>query len=624
MDYFKKIERSVTISADKRSTVDLQVDVWSQDLNVTKFILKLDTTDSTAIDLTSASVRVAMVYNQDGTDVKIEAAGIVEDAATQKIAYVMDDKLAGFEGTVTAGFYVTLSTGQRIDIQNVTFNMRKSLLDKDLEAAKESYYKTFDDIVADVQSEGENAKKQINAVLPTIQSQVSELDRQIKALPQIPDLFVAYANSPDGSVDFSRVKPEENLLSNGDFSKGFTNANIANGDKNVGTVEFVNFKGKQCIKLTDVDFWNISKYARLVIGNQNRKARTLEFDVLLQKGSLIVNDGVEDYVISSVNSDFVRYKKKIPITYNRDYIAFYGNRTPVTCYITNFALHDGDVEIQPFLPSRVDDYRDSFMKYIGHSVKNSINSSDYRWQVNPEWQRAQLDYGKASMIQDKLVNLITNADFSQGSTGWTAVNSTLSVDNGMLKIIGDGTSSSVRAYCGIGFANTNDVIYMKCDYSTIKGSQTPLSSAIQLRSADLTIDNTISYDFKDNTLSGVYKATKSYQHVFYVLQTYNSPSNASGNGFKIDNVVAYNLTSIFGAGNEPSLEEFERLLAINVNSPTIYSQSISKAELNANPINSILTTLSQENPSTTLGGTWTQLGTESKFDNTIYYWKRTN
>lgn len=168
MDYFKKIERSVTISADKRSTVDLQVDVWSQDLNVTKFILKLDTTDSATIDLTNATVRVAMVYSQDGKDVKIEAAGIVEDVATQKIAYVMSDRLAGFEGQVTAGFYVTLSTGQRIDIQNVTFNMRKSLLDKDLEAAKESYYQTFDDVVADVQSEGEKSKTNINAVVSDV------------------------------------------------------------------------------------------------------------------------------------------------------------------------------------------------------------------------------------------------------------------------------------------------------------------------------------------------------------------------------------------------------------------------------------------------------------------------
>lgn len=182
MNYFKKIERSVTISADKRSTVDLQVDVWSQDLNVTKFILKLDTTDSATIDLTNATVRVAMVYSQDGQDVKIEAAGIVEDVATQKIAYVMDDKLAGFEGLVIAGFYVTLSTGQRIDIQNVTFNMCKSLLDKDLEAAKESYYQTFEDIVADVQSAGDTAKTQIANVLPSVQAEIADLQSDLNEI----------------------------------------------------------------------------------------------------------------------------------------------------------------------------------------------------------------------------------------------------------------------------------------------------------------------------------------------------------------------------------------------------------------------------------------------------------
>ena len=200
MDYFKKIERSVTISADKRSTVDLQVDVWSQDLNVTKFILKLDTTDSTAIDLTNANVRVAMVYSQDGTDVKIEAAGIVEDVATQKIAYIMDNRLAGFEGQVTSGFYVTLNTGQRIDIQNVTFNMRKSLLDKDLNVPTEDYYQTFDDIVADVQNTGNAAKTQIGQVLPSVQTKVSAINTELAKIDEnMPDLFVAYADDLAGS-----------------------------------------------------------------------------------------------------------------------------------------------------------------------------------------------------------------------------------------------------------------------------------------------------------------------------------------------------------------------------------------------------------------------------------------
>lgn len=166
VDYYRKIERSVTISADKRSTVDLQVDVWSADANITKFILKLDTADSTAIDLTDANVTTALVY--DG--VILQDNGQVEEVATQRISYVLNERLRGYEGVVNGGFYVTLKTGQKIDIQNVSFNMRKSLIDTDLEPAKESYYQTFDGIVADVQSTGETQKEAINAVLPTVSS----------------------------------------------------------------------------------------------------------------------------------------------------------------------------------------------------------------------------------------------------------------------------------------------------------------------------------------------------------------------------------------------------------------------------------------------------------------------
>lgn len=621
MTLAKAITKTLDIDVDD-VRIDLTATIKSYDLTDTKFIFDIHSSDGLTIDLTGSTAMYIVEYVHDSQTYAIQ--GDITVVNSTKISFNLPEDLKGYSGTVLIGIYVKLSDGTKIDIKDIAVRIEPSIMDKDIDFTAKTYFKDFEKVKAEVVLEGEKAKTEIKAVLPSVKAEISEIKTEIENLPDIPDLFVAYANSADGSVDFSRVKPSENLLSNGDFSKGFDNAEIANSSQSNGTIEFVNYNGRDCIKLTNVDSWQVSKYLNLKIGKQNGKVRTLEFDILIRSGSLSVDDGVEALTISSTSSDFVRYKKAIPYTYSRDYIAFYGNNTPVTCYLTNFALHDGDVEIQPFLPSKSDNYRDSFMKYIGYGVKNSVNPSDYRWQVNPEWQRAQLDYEKASMIQDKLVNLISNADFSQGSTGWTGANSTLSVDSGMLKIIGDGTNLGVRAFCEIGFVNSNDIFYMKCDLSTIKGSQNPLSSEIQLRSSDLAISNVVDYNFKDNALSGLFKATKSYRYVFYVLQTYSSASNANGNGFKIDNVVSYNLTSIFGKGNEPSLEEFERLLSINVNSPTIYSQSILKAELNSNPINSILTTLSAENPSTMLGGTWTQLGTETKFDNTIYYWKRTN
>lgn len=214
VDYYRKIERSVTISADKRSTVDLQVDVWSADANITKFILKLDTADSTPIDLTDATVTTALVY--DG--VILQDNGQVEEVATQRISYVLNERLRGYEGVVNGGFYVALKTGQKIDIQNVSFNMCKSLIDTDLEPARENAYATFDtitndvkgyadtqksvilaktnevksygdtqktamnNIVKDVQQTGDTAKTQIANVLSSVQAEIAELQSDLNEI----------------------------------------------------------------------------------------------------------------------------------------------------------------------------------------------------------------------------------------------------------------------------------------------------------------------------------------------------------------------------------------------------------------------------------------------------------
>ena len=60
--------------------------------------------------------------------------------------------------------------------------MRKSLLDKDLEAAKESYYQTFDDIVADVRQTGDTAKTQINQVLPNVKAEIADLQSDLNEI----------------------------------------------------------------------------------------------------------------------------------------------------------------------------------------------------------------------------------------------------------------------------------------------------------------------------------------------------------------------------------------------------------------------------------------------------------
>ena len=462
MDFYRKIERSVTISADKRSTVDLQVDVWSADANITKFILKLDTADSTAIDLTDATVTTALVY--DG--VILQDNGQVEEVATQRISYVLNERLRGYEGVVNGGFYVTLKTGQKIDIQNVSFNMCKSLIDTDLEPARENAYATFDTItndvkgyantkkdsidgiVTDVKSTGNTAKTQIGQVLPDVQSKVSAINNELAKIDEnMPDLFVAYANDASG----------------GGFSK-----------------------------------------------------------------------------------------------------------------------------------------TDSGKLYKGFGVKNSTNATDYRWERNIN-------------IIATGQNLIRNTNTDKMDISWSMQTGgfirSYYADNGLIvtKLKRDNVAQT-----GWSVINIKGIVLDKIKPNT------RYTIDIEIMT---TSSNRLNFDIRNG--SGLDNITDKYN------MNYNMKANQW-------NRITFNLTTL---NNMPGLTE--QLIYVTGMDSSVGSEyhfkNISLKEtsdnwypapednnLNSNPINSILTTLSQENPSTTLGGTWTQLGTESKFSNTIYYWKRTN
>lgn len=478
VDYYRKIERSVTISADKRSTVDLQVDVWSADANITKFILKLDTADSTPIDLTDATVTTALVY--DG--VILQDNGQVEEVATQRISYVLNERLRGYEGIVNGGFYVTLKTGQKIDIQNVSFNMCKSLIDTDLKPAKENAYATFDTItsevkdyantqkgnidgiVTDVKNTGNTAKTKIGQVLPDVQSKVSTINTELAKINEnMPDLFVAYANDSTGN-GFSKT----------DSSKLYKGYGIKNSN-------------------LPADYRWERNVDRLQVGGEN----------------LFLN---ADFRMKGLNSS----------------------------------------KPSSYIPG-------AWMAYNNHS---------------------SYQFGK----YDNLVNYLqfTSADK-------TYLGITQFYDK---EILQPGKEFCVRFYTMCETADYNISVAISKKFSNGLFNWyflQPYEKTIQ-KSSDL-VEHKIAFTIPENDDGVMYSVT--------LINKGNSTSNGQTIKFV-----------------KPKLEEG--------NIPTAWSPAPEDTDSKINPINSILTTLSQENPSATLGGTWTQLGTESKFGNTIYYWKRTN
>lgn len=401
------------------STIDLSATIKSFDILDTKFIFGITSNQGLAINLSGATVKYIVEYYVEGKTYAIEGNCLVVDINT--ISFNLPDQLRGYNGKALIGIYATLTDGTKIDIKNIVVNIEPSLMDKGTDFKARYYFESFDNVLASVKDAGNKAINQINTVLPGVQSKVAEIDRQIRSLPPIPDLFVAYAND---------------LAGNG-FSK-----------------------------------------------------------------------------------------------------------------------------------------TDNTKLYKGYSVKNSTNPVDYRWERNGN----NLQVG-----------------------GWNLLNGTKDFNSKYW-----GSPSYVKADTdGFSYAELLNGFTQSMGYSiTVKQGTYTISFYAKC-------ETTQGIEFKNNSLNTAFftKIIDSRDWKKYVV-TINVPADSSG-------------LSILTRQNT-SIVYLKKINWAEGNVEKAWGPSEKDLILNSNPINSVLTTLSAENPSTTLGGTWMQLGTESKFNNTIYYWKRTN
>jgi len=148
-------------------------------------------------------------------------------------------------------------------------------------------------------------------------------------------------------------------------------------------------------------------------------------------------------------------------------------------------------------------------------------------------------------------NISINGDFSSGLNSWTfgASITTKSVDAGVLKFKGaGGVSSASTRISQTSLPTTDDVVFIRAVARVT--SAINASAYIQLGRGGATIGTQfmLTSEFKpyyttSNTASNILKF-----------------SGGINSDIEVKNIVAYNLTAIFGAGKEPSGEVFEGLL----------------------------------------------------------------
>lgn len=173
---------------------------------------------------------------------------------------------------------------------------------------------------------------------------------------------------------------------------------------------------------------------------------------------------------------------------------------------------------------------------------------------------------------DKLyaTNLVTNGDFSNGITGFIGGGAILSSYSNTLSVMGNGSSAYPQAYQSINISSfLNHKIYFSAVLKTTNTDCTQLSIQPQLRNGTTFVSNMASYSI-NNPINGTpYRLSSIYtmpnsgaDNVWPLLiHSYANSSIANTKIMEVKHFIAINLTSIFGAGKEPTKEQMDWLLA---------------------------------------------------------------
>lgn len=179
--------------------------------------------------------------------------------------------------------------------------------------------------------------------------------------------------------------------------------------------------------------------------------------------------------------------------------------------------------------------------YESNDDTNSYTDTEKNKVSNlPEDTNAELN-DKAQKL--KATNLVTNGDFSQGTTGWYVIGTAQITDK--LSIIAGAVPSGVTKLGGLTVGNKYCI--------GLKVSQ--LSGGNGTRLFRVTYDSSKYVSFS-NLSDGIF--TDIYQSTISDLKLWISQIS---DNWSIDNIVLIDLTTTFGAGNEPTKEQMGRLLA---------------------------------------------------------------
>lgn len=161
-------------------------------------------------------------------------------------------------------------------------------------------------------------------------------------------------------------------------------------------------------------------------------------------------------------------------------------------------------------------------------------------------------------------NLVTNGDFSNGTTGFNISGATSSVSSNILTLTGNGTGTLMSAVSTTGARIAGNKYYCASKIKPVSVQPTKIGLTIAgVGDQGLIINPNLGATYR---LSGIATASSNATG-FIVIPTitYGSTTTTS-NIAEISEVLCINLTTTFGAGNEPTLAEMDAIMAEYPNS----------------------------------------------------------
>ncbi len=223
----------------------------------------------------------------------------------------------------------------------------------------------------------------------------------------------------------------------------------------------------------------------------------------------------------------------------------------------------------------------------GHSWLYSLADTDY----------AKLDYAEF-FGKEPYNNLVVNGRFADGTQGWTVVDGTFAVANNIMSTTGDGSDDDIALRQQIIAVQPNHKMYVSAKMRVTNAVAT--STYFKMDGSTAGTSQVSGFVLTENVWSEVGKIITQQADFggilrFEIIHDYVDAGTANGKVMEVDGdygVRVYDLTAIYGAGNEPAsitADELKNLAGYNIfNSDKIDKVMVYSTGQYPTPLNKIL------------------------------------